>query len=101
MNLTAAPASPLQRRAEALHLCSCPIDRGDTFPESGGIAPGCVAPGSAARHSSPDLPRSTDPDNSSTAPDRPTIDVPSRAPGPGYQSRVSPGRDADPSAPAG
>src|SRR3981189_1459126 len=101
MTPAAARASPVQHRADALHLCSRSEDRGDTFPEPAGIAPDSVAPVSTAPHSSPDLPQSTDRDNSSTAPDHPTTDAPSHAPEPGYRASESPGQDAGPSAPAG
>ena len=55
---------------------------------------------STAPHSSPDPPPATDPDNSSTAPDRPTTDAPSRVPGLGCRAREPPDQDADLPAPA-
>src|SRR5208337_1201345 len=96
----AAPASRVRHRAATLHLCSCSEDPAGTSRGPAGIAPGSVAPASTATHSLPDLPPATDLDNSSTPPDRPTTDGPSRAPEPGCRARASPGPDADPPAPA-
>src|ERR1019366_10632147 len=91
----AAPASPGQRHAAFLHLCCCSEERGGNFPGPPGIAPVSAAQASSARRSLPDLPQSTDRGNSSTAPDRPTTDAPSRGPEPGCQARALPGLTAD------